>query len=43
MPLCSHMWCTATRRLSADAYLHIKYHVATYESAVRPSRVARKP
>ncbi|KAI7836729.1 hypothetical protein COHA_009427 [Chlorella ohadii] len=26
-----------------DAYLHIKYHVATYESAVRPSRVARKP
>lgn len=27
----------------ADAYLHIKYHVATYESCMRPSRVARKP
>ncbi|PRW57653.1 Parkin coregulated like isoform B [Chlorella sorokiniana] len=26
-----------------DAYLHIKYHVATYESCMRPSRVARKP
>ena len=30
------------RSAGADAFLHIKYHVPTYQSCLQPSRVARK-